>query len=186
MKFTSPLVVRPKAKQIAYCLVAGVLLAALQLWLAVSALGKTDLLSALSALLLLGAAVYHVWIVVHDIRRDVTAMIPSIAVLAGAQMLRNVLLFIGQGSLSFKGSFLLLMEIAFWCAFVVCAKRAVCGKYKLLVPLVFLFFAFFYTFIKFELRDIAALASQIGLLLILWFPIDAIAFTSLYPGNDKF
>ncbi len=186
MKFTSPLVVRPKAKQIAYCLFAGIVLACLQIYTIAVQLRAGHMLAVLSAALLLIACVPHVWIVVRHIRHDVTAMIPTVTIIAAAQIVRNFLYLIRLESIGFAAILMFVLEIAFWFAFIPCTVRAICGKYKLLVPLVFLFFAFFYAFIKYELRDFTDLASQICLLLILWFPIDAIAFTSLYPGTEKF
>lgn len=185
-KFTSPLVIRPKAKQIGYCTVIGILLAVLQVYRIVTAAVAAQWLLLVSSLLLLAACVYHITVVIKDIRADVTAMIPPIVLLSGVELLRNLLFFLDRGEIGLVPIFMLLLEIAFWCAFVPCTVRAVCGKYKLLVPLVFLFFAFFYVFMKFELRDFADIATQIGLLLILWFPIDAIAFTSLYPSSNTF
>ncbi|MBQ8578523.1 MAG: hypothetical protein IJ449_11255, partial [Clostridia bacterium] len=93
--------------------------------------------------------------------------------------------FASLSAISIKGVLFLLLESAFWVAFVLCTVRAICGQYKLIVPMLMLFFAFFYTFIKYDLRDFVSIASQVCLLLILWFPIDAVVFTSLYVKDDE-
>jgi hypothetical protein len=51
--------------------------------------------------------------------------------------------------------------------------------------MLFLFFGFFYAFIRYDLRaELSSLSAQVVLLLILWFILDAATFTSL-PEEEK-
>ena len=185
-ELTSPLVIRPNAKQLTYLLIFGALLVILQGYAAYSALFGGAYLSFVCAVLLIAAVVYHVVTVRRRARQDVTAILPPVALIGAVQILTKLLGFLSSLSdVSIKGVLFLLLESAFWVAFVLCTVRAICGQYKLIVPMLMLFFAFFYTFIKYDLRDFVSIASQVCLLLILWFPIDAVVFTSLYVKDDE-
>ena len=185
-RFTSPLVIRPKAKQLNYLVLAAVLYLALSIWNIVQALSAADILAACVALPMIFVTVWHVYRIRRYAERDVTAMLPSVIVIGGVQILIRLLRFVltlpAQTLLSVLA---LLAECVFWAAVVYCVIRAVCGQYKLLVPLALLFFGFFYVFIKHDLRQFDDIAAQVCLLLMIWFPVDAVAFTSLYGSSDQ-
>jgi len=185
-RFTSPLVIRPKAKQLNYLVLAAVLYLALSIWNIVQALSAADILAACAALPMIFVTVWHVYRIRRYAERDVTAMLPSVIVIGGVQILIRLLRFVltlpAQTLLSVLA---LLAECVFWAAVVYCVIRAVCGQYKLLVPLALLFFGFFYVFIKHDLRQFDDIAAQVCLLLMIWFPVDAVAFTSLYGSSDQ-
>lgn len=184
--FKSPLVVRPRPKQFVYLLFVLIAYTALQGWRIVRAILSFDIIAAVSSSLLIAAAVFHVYRVRRYAERDVTEMIPTMIILAGSVMLTKLLTFLGSlSSFSVSSLLCLLVECIFWCAVVVCAVRAVCGKYKLLVPLLLLFFGFFWPFIRFELRQLDVILVVVCHLLFVWFPVDAIVFTSLYVPEEK-
>lgn len=186
-KFKSPLVVRPKSKQFTYLLLVLIGYLALQGWRTVQAVIALELLSAVCNVLLIAAAVLHVYRVRRYAEGDVTEMLPTIIILCGTVMLTKVLGFLASLSVFSLSSLLyLIVECVFWCAVIFCSIRAVCGRYKLLVPLLLLFFGFFWPFIRFELRQLDVILTVICHLLFVWFPIDAIVFTSLYVPEDKF
>ena len=185
--FKSPLVIRPKPRQFVYLLLTLIGYLALQGWRCVQSVMLPDIPSLLCSLLLMATAVFHV----HRVRRyaqaDVTEMLPTIIMLAAVIILTKIIGFFASLS-SFSVSLLLylIVEVIFWCAVVVCSVRAVCGRYKLLVPLLLLFFGFFWAFIRFELRELDEILVILCHLLFIWFPVDAIVFTSLYVPEKKF
>lgn len=186
-KFKSPLVIRPNPKQFIYLLLTLIGYLALQGWRVFRAVTSFDFLTVVTSVLLMAVAVWHVYRVRRYAEADVTAMLPSIIVLGGVLMLTKLAGFLASLS-AFTLSSLgyLLVECAFWCAVIVCSVRAVCGRYKLLVPLLLLFFGFFWAFIRFELRQLDEILVILCHLLFVWFPVDAIVFTSLYVPEDKF
>jgi len=186
-RFKSPLVIRPNPKQFLYLLLILIGYVALQGWRTVQAILNLDLLTVICTLPLMALSVWHVIRVRRRAQADVTEMLPTIIILGGVIMLTKIVGFLGSLS-SFSVTLLiyLIVECVFWCAVIVCAVRAVCGRYKLLVPLLLLFFGFFWPFIRFELRELDRILEVICHLLFVWFPVDAIVFTSLYVPEDKF
>ncbi len=186
-KFKSPLVVRPKPKQFLYLLLVLIAYIALQGWRTYQAVMSFDIIAAVSSILLVTAAVFHVYRVRRYAEGDVTEMIPTIIILAGTVMLTKLIGFLcALSSFTVTSLVYLLVECGFWVAVIVCSVRAVCGRYKLLVPLLLLFFGFFWAFIRFELRQLDEILVILCHLLFVWFPVDAIVFTSLYVPEDKF
>lgn len=186
-KFKSPLVVRPKPKQFVYLLLTLIGYLALQGWRVFRAVTAWDLLTVVTSVLLMAVAVWHVYRVRRYAEADVTEMLPSIIVLGGVLMLTKLAGFlVSLSAFTLSSLVYLLVECAFWCAVIVCSVRAVCGRYKLLVPLLLLFFGFFWAFIRFELRQLDEILVILCHLLFVWFPVDAIVFTSLYVPEDKF
>lgn len=185
-RFKSPLVIRPKPKQFLYLLLTLIGYLALQGWRCVQSVAALDITSLLCSMLLMVITVFHVYRVRRFAQTDVTEMLPTIIMLGGVIMLTKVIGFLSSLS-SFSISLLLylIVECAFWCAVIVCAIRAVCGRYKLLVPLLLLFFGFFWAFIRFELRQLDEILVVLCHLLFVWFPVDAIVFTSLYVPESK-
>ncbi len=186
-KFKSPLVIRPKPKQFVYLLLTLIAYLALQGWRVFRAVTSLDVLTIVTSVLLMLVAVWHVYRVRRYAQNDVTEMLPSIIVLGGALILTKLIGFLcSLSAFSVSSLLYLLVECAFWCAVIVCSVRAVCGRYKLLVPLLLLFFGFFWAFIRFELRQLDEILVILCHLLFVWFPVDAIVFTSLYVPEDKF
>ena len=186
-KFKSPLVIRPKPKQFVYLLLTLIGYLALQGWRVFRAVTSFDVLTVVTSVLLMAVAVWHVYRVRRYAEADVTEMLPSIIVLGGTIMLTKLIGFLcSLSAFSVPSLLYLLVECAFWCAVIVCSVRAVCGRYKLLVPLLLLFFGFFWAFIRFELRQLDEILVILCHLLFVWFPVDAIVFTSLYVPEDKF
>ena len=185
-KYASPLVIRPKPKQFVYLLLTLIGYLALQGWRVFRAVTAADILTVVTAVLLSAVAVWHVYRVRRYAQNDVTEMIPSMIVLGGVLMLTKVVGFLTSlSAFSVSALVVLLVECAFWCAVLFCAVRAVCGRYKLLVPLLLLFFGFFWAFIRYELRQLDEILVIVCHLLFVWFPLDAIVFTSLYVPEEK-
>ena len=185
--FKSPLVIRPKPKQFLYLTLTVIAYLALQGWRCVQAALSFDLISVICTVLLMASAVLHLYRVRRYAQADVTEMLPTIIILGGVIMFSKVISFVGAlSSFSIAALLYLIVECAFWCAVIICAVRAVCGRYKLLVPLLLLFFGFFWAFIRFELRQLDEILVILCHLLFVWFPVDAIVFTSLYVPEDKF
>lgn len=186
-QFKSALVIRPKPKQFTYLLLTLIVYLALQGWHTVQAVVALDILSAVICILMIAAAIWHVVRVRRYAQTDVTEMLPSIIVLGGVQILCKVITFLcSLSAFSVSALLYLLVECAFWAAVVVCSVRAVCGRYKLLVPLLLLFFGFFWPFIRYELRQLDQILVILCHFLFVWFPVDAIVFTSLYVPEKKF
>jgi len=186
-KFKSPLVIRPNPKQFVYLLLTLIGYLALQGWRVFRAVTAFDFLTVVISVLLMAVAVWHVYRVRRYAEADVTEMLPSIIVLGGVLMLTKLAWFlVSLSAFTLSSLVYLLVECAFWCAVIVCSVRAVCGRYKLLVPLLLLFFGFFWAFIRFELRQLDEILVILCHLLFVWFPVDAIVFTSLYVPEDKF
>ena len=185
--FKSALVIRPKPRQFLYLSLTVIAYLALQGYRIFRAVGNADILAILTSVLLCAAAVFHLYRVRRYAAADVTEMLPTIILLAGVIMAAKVLGFVTSlSAFSISALVYLMVECAFWCAVTVCAVRAVCGRYKLLVPLLLLFFGFFWAFIRFELRQLDEILVILCHLLFVWFPVDAIVFTSLYVPEDKF
>lgn len=185
-KFKSPLVVRPKPKQFVYLLLVLIAYLALQGWRTVRAVMTFDPAAVICNALLIAAAVFHVYRVRRYAEADVTEMIPTVIIFCAAVMLTKLIGFLcALSSFTVTSLVYLLVECAFWCAVIVCSVRAICGRYKLLVPLLLLFFGFFWAFIRFELRQLDEILVILCHLLFIWFPVDAIVFTSLYVPEDK-
>lgn len=186
-RFRSALVVRPKPKQFVYLLLTLIGYLALQSFRIFRAAAAPDLPSVLISAVLMVTAVWHVYRVRRYAEADVTEMLPSIIVLGGVLILTKIVSFLcSLSAFSVTALLYLLVECAFWCAVIVCSIRAVCGRYKLLVPLLLLFFGFPWAFIRFELRQLDEIIVILCHLLFVWFPVDAIVFTSLYVPEDKF
>ena len=186
-RFKSPLVIRPKPKQFLYLLLTLIAYLALQSWRVFRSVQTNDILSAVLALPMIGVAVWHVYRVRRYAQADVTEMIPTIVILGGTQIACKVIAFLASlSSFSVSALLYLTVECVFWAAVVVCSVRAVCGKYKLLVPLLLLFFGFFWPFIRYELRQLDQILVILCHFLFVWFPVDAIVFTSLYVPEKKF
>ena len=185
--FKSPLVIRPKPKQFLYLSLTLIGYLALQGWRIFRGVGNADILAILTSVLLCAAAVFHVIRVRRYAQADVTEMLPTIILLAGVIMLTKIVGFVASlSAFSVSALLYLIVECVFWCAVIICSVRAVCGRYKLLVPLLLLFFGFFWAFIRFELRQLDEILVILCHLLFVWFPVDAIVFTSLYVPEDKF
>ena len=186
-KFRSPLVIRPKPKQFVYLLLTLIGYLVLQGFRVFRAVTSLDVLSFITSALLMAVAVWHVYRVRRYAQKDVTEMLPSIMILGGTLILTKLIGFLcSLSAFSIASLIYLLIECAFWCAVTVCSVRAVCGRYKLLVPLLLLFFGFFWAFIRFELRQLDEILVILCHLLFVWFPVDSIVFTSLYVPEDKF
>lgn len=190
-KFSSPMVIRPKAKQRIYMLLALPLFLIMQVW--VFALSFDDLYipGILSSPVLVVLMLWHTYQFLLKAEGDVTAFLPSAIAVSAAQIVLRIFSFVydhlflltEEGlRLPLKVSDVLLLgaECLYWIFLAYAIIKAVCGQYKLVVPLLALFFGFFYTFIEYDLRSFAHIAAEVCLLLLLWFPIDAVAFTSLY------
>ena len=185
--FKSALVIRPKPKQFTYLVLTLIAYLGLQGWHTVQAVMSLDILSAVLDLLMIAVAVFHVYRVLRYAQADVTEMLPTVIILSGVQILCKIIAFlISLSAFSVSGLLYLLVECAFWAAVIVCSVRAVCGRYKLLVPLLLLFFGFFWPFIRYELRQLDQILVILCHFLFVWFPVDAIVFTSLYVPEDKF
>ena len=184
--FTSPLVIRPKAKQLIYLLLIGIAYILLQGYTAFHAAVSFDWITLIASVLMIFCAAYHIIAIRRGAEKDVTVIIPPVIVISAAQILIKLMhFFTSLSDFGWKSLIILLAECTFWAAAVFCIAKAVCGRYKLIVPLILLLFGFFYAFIRYELRDIVNLVSQLCLLLMLWFPVDAVVFTSLYvPDKD--
>ena len=186
-KFQSALVIRPKPKQFTYLLLTLIAYLGLQGWHTVQAILAFDILNALLCVLMIAVAVWHVCRVLRYVREDVTEMLPTIIILGGAQILCKIITFLcSLSAFSISGLLYLIVECVFWAAVILCSIRAVCGRYKLLVPLLLLFFGFFWPFIRYELRQLDQILVILCHCLFVWFPVDAIVFTSLYVPEDKF
>ena len=185
--FKSALVIRPKPKQFTYLVLTLIAYLGLQGWHTVQAVMSLDILSVILNLLMIAVAVFHVYRVLRYAQADVTEMLPTVIILGGVQILCKIIAFlISLSAFSVSGLLYLLVECAFWAAVIVCSVRAVCGRYKLLVPLLLLFFGFFWPFIRYELRQLDQILVILCHFLFVWFPVDAIVFTSLYVPEDKF
>ena len=126
------------------------------------------------------AAVLHVRTFCRKAVGSVMSFFPTTCLLAALRVLFKL---IGIPSRFGEGTesplvLLLIIEILFWAAFCLCTYFALMGKAKLMLPLAMLLFAFFYVFVEFELRNFLEIARLILFLLLLWFPIDAVSFTS--------
>ena len=178
--FRSPLVMRDHAKQPLYTAVTLIPFLFFEGFAVYKALLPFSVFPIFEALVMSVLAVWHVTLVRTKALHDVTAFLPSLLALCAARILFKIpayLLGLAEG-FTFRGLVLLFCEIVFWAAFGYCTVRAVCGKYKLIVPMLFLFFGFFYTFIKYDLHAFGSIGAQICLFLLLWFPIDGIGFTT--------
>lgn len=126
-------------------------------------------------------AVWHTVLYVRDSSKNVTAFLPSVIAIGGARILyKLVSFFLALSGFSVKGLLILLMEVLYWAVLVFTIIRAVCGKCKLMIPMFLLFFGFLYLFISIDLRAFSELISMICLLLLLWFPVDSVIFTSFF------
>ena len=179
-EFRSPLVMRKDAKQRYYTLIALAVFLFFEGMTAVQALNPFAFFPLLEAIVTSLLAVWHGYLVFIRMPQNVTAFLPSVLCLCGARILFKIPAYIMGlfDGFSLSGLLLFLGEICFWAAFAPCTVRAVCGKYKLIVPMIFLFFGFFYTFIKYDLHAFSSIGAQICLILLLWFPVDSIAFTT--------
>lgn len=171
---SSPLVVYPKAKQKRYAAVALLLYAALSVWqvtlfLRADAFGKV-----FTTLALLCCAIWLVGAFIKDATRDITCVIYPTLAIAVLQIVQTLL------SADRIALFPEIFEIVLWGAFAFFFVRGICGKCKIIIPMLFLFFGFFYAFIAYDLRaELPALSTTVVLFLILWFVLDAATFTSL-------
>ncbi len=186
--FQSPLVMRPDARQPRYLLCCAVLYTVLAVLKTVQMLSDGIHLwlpSLITAALLLWLS----FAVMRDGKKDVTAAIPPVVFIGAWQIVEKALMPVTnlptKSSALMGDLFWLLAEGAFWVVFVLCFIRAICGKYKILLPMALLFFGFFYAFIKYDLRAFADILMRIFLLLCLWFPLDAVTFTSLYKKEEE-
>ncbi|MBO5649529.1 MAG: hypothetical protein J6S76_06405 [Clostridia bacterium] len=185
-QFHSALVVRPKPKQFSHMTIVLVLYLATQIYRTVSAIRQANVTDAVLAAAMIAPSV---WYTVH-IRRyaeaNVTEMIPPIAILGAARILCKIVAFFAMlPAFSVSALLILLAECVFWVTVVVCATRAICGTYKLIVPLTVLFFGFFWPFITLDLRRFGDILAVVLELLLVWFPLDAVTFTSLYVPTDS-
>ena len=179
-EFHSPLVMRKDAKQKIYTLIVLVPCLLFEAYAAVRAFSPFSFAVTAEALVMAVLAVFHGYRVFVRMPRDVTALLPSVLLISAARIVFKIPAYVSglSDGFSLSGLFLFLGEICFWIAFAHCTVRAVCGKYKLIVPMILLFFGFFYTFIKYDLHAVCQIGAQICLFLMLWFPIDASAFTT--------
>lgn len=187
--FTSPLVIRPKSKQLIYMVISGIVFVILQLYCAVHALINGEILSCFLSVCIIAAVVYHVITVKGRAEQDVTVMLKPVMIISAVQIVSKLLdFFVHRSDIRVSTVLLLLCECIFWYSLAFCTVRTVCGTYKLIIPMCLLAAAFFYTFIKYDIRDVVSIVSQLMLLLLIWFPLDAIEFTSLYVNskNEKF
>ncbi|MBQ3065163.1 MAG: hypothetical protein IJC98_02900 [Clostridia bacterium] len=180
-RFSSPLLIRPKSKQLRHMVFVYVLLAAMQAYIIITAISKADAFAIISSILTLSAATYHTVTIYKNAAKDVTSLIYPVILTGIVRVLLLVTGFLLQiPNVGLSAVAALLAESLFWAALVFCVIRAVCGHYKLLVPLALIFVALFYVCIKYNFQQFSETFTHICTLLLIWFPVDAVVFTSLY------
>lgn len=182
--FRSPLVMRRDTKQPLFSLLTLFPFLLFQGIAVYRALSPFALLPLLDALMLSALAIWHTYLVRVRSPHDVTAFLPSVLAISAERILFRLLnyLFGLSDGFSLSGLLLILLEVSFWAVFAYFTVQAVCGHVKLIVPLLFLFFGFFYAFIEYALHSFVSIAVQVFLLILLWLPIDGVTFMS-YPDQ---
>ncbi len=178
LKLTSPLIVYPKAKQKVRAVIFLVPYTALSLWRVALACEAKSAAEISIPLLLLACAVWLVCAFVSASTRNITVVLMPTLAISLIEIISKLLPVIIYGE---KSNILMsFLEICFWIAFAICFTKGIMGKCKIIIPMLCLFFGFFYAFIGYDLRaELPTWSGQINLFLILWFVLDAATFTSL-------
>lgn len=175
--FSSPLIVYPKAKQKRYAAIFLIPFLALSLWRAFSAYEARALGAVCSSLALLVCVIWLVCSFIKDSTRDITVVLLPSIVICALQIIDKLFPIMFSKE---EIGILFIMEIAFWITFAFFFVKGILGKCKIIIPMLFLFFGFFYAFIVYDLRaELPTIGTQITLFLLLWFVLDAATFTSL-------
>lgn len=184
--FTSPMVIRPGARQLKETVLFSIFYLILQGYTVVTScipLGTFQPFPFFYSLGMFFLTIWYLYCVKKKAEKNCTAFLMPMLLICSFQVLYKLILLvfsIFQHEKSFSTTLIhTVIESAFWLFLAFFIARAVCGRSKILIPMLFLFFGFFYLFTQVTIRDIYRLASCLFLFLILWLPLDAIVFTSL-------